>query len=389
MVDSIINDIKVYRGNNKKQLLYEQISHQLRKTIEAGMITLGQRLPTVSEMANQWKVDHRTINSALGQLEGEGLIRREKGRGKGPVVVRNVSGKYSLMFVRLTSDSFIMQITHGIEKFVKEQNVECIIVDGKNSISSFAEVACHPHVDGIIVLPSEKPQLREAIMQSLDFGAKMVFVDRVMEGINVSSISVDHVKGAYQATNHLLRTHGRPVYYLGYDADSLSSVGNRIHGWKIAMREYGYYMLKPYTRYLQMQDETAKYELHLQYDYEAALGLLKEKKEDKYCIFAMNDYVAEGVYLAAEELGMKIGEDIFIVGFGDYPLCQKLSVPLSSVYQANTQVGYEAAKLLYMMITRSVRKPVHRRISAELRIRESSAGKEGIIVESPKDADTA
>jgi DNA-binding LacI/PurR family transcriptional regulator len=81
------------------------------------------------------------------------------------------------------------------------------------------------------------------------------------------------------------------------------------------------------------------------------------------------------VYLAAEQVGLRIGKDVFVVDFGNMPLCRQLSVPLSSIDQASKEVGYEAAKLLYLTAIGSIKCPMHRKVLSELHIRESSTGK--------------
>ena len=100
----------------------------------------------------------------------------------------------------------------------------------------------------------------------------------------------------------------------------------------------------------------------------------KTTNEKKYSIFAINDYIARAVYTAAEVRGLKIGEDIFVSSFGDLPLCEKLTVPLTSVSQSNAKVGYEAANLLYYDFVAINCAPIHHVIPVNLHIRASSTG---------------
>ena len=105
-----------------------------------------------------------------------------------------------------------------------------------------------------------------------------------------------------------------------------------------------------------------------------AQARLEGVQGEKISIFAGSDYVALGVYQAAEQLGLKVGRDIFIVGFGDMPLCHRLDPPLSSVYHFYDRLGYETAKLLHQELVGGVRQPVHRFLPVELRVRASSTG---------------
>jgi DNA-binding LacI/PurR family transcriptional regulator len=113
----------------------------------------------------------------------------------------------------------------------------------------------------------------------------------------------------------------------------------------------------------------------IEYSANIAKKLFESRSEGKICVFAINDYVAKGVFLAAEELGLQVGRQVILAGFGDLPLCNNLRVPLTSVSQSNEQVGYEAARMLYQNVSKGERhEPIHLVLPVELCIRQSSAG---------------
>lgn len=61
--------------------LYLQVSHLMRQKIERGEWGLGMQIPTLNELEQEYQVSRITLRESLGQLEGEGLIRRTRGRG--------------------------------------------------------------------------------------------------------------------------------------------------------------------------------------------------------------------------------------------------------------------------------------------------------------------
>jgi DNA-binding LacI/PurR family transcriptional regulator len=91
--------------------------------------------------------------------------------------------------------------------------------------------------------------------------------------------------------------------------------------------------------------------------------------------FCLNDYIARGVYDAASEMELKIGRDIFIVGFDDLAIASRLRPALSSVRQDFAAMGYRAAALLDTLAPDA--EPVDMRIPVELIIPESS-GEENV-----------
>jgi len=103
-----------------------------------------------------------------------------------------------------------------------------------------------------------------------------------------------------------------------------------------------------------------------------------EKSElEKISIFAVNDYVAKTVYAVAEEQGMVIGRDIFIVGFGDQPFANCFEVGLTTVSQCNERLGYEGARMLFDSINGVSCGQMHLDLPARLVIRSSSMPSNG------------
>ena len=75
-------------------------------------------------------------------------------------------------------------------------------------------------------------------------------------------------------------------------------------------------------------------------------NLLLDDKERPSAIACANDLIAMGVYRAAHERGLKIPDDLSVVGFGDFPAAVYLSPGLTTVHTPMREMGYEAAKVL-------------------------------------------
>jgi LacI family transcriptional regulator len=339
-------------------------------------------LPAVSRIVRQLKVDYRTVNSALELLEEDGLIRREPGRGKGAVVLKNntnVRRKCSIAFPRWCGDAIFVAVAKGIEKFAEKNGIGFTMIDAMRSMDRYLDAVAHvpTNINGLILYPWDTPKYRQAVSQAIKSGMKIVFVDRIIFNANTSSVSVDHFGGAYQATKHLIETHNRPVYYFG-NLKSPSPVHQRYMGWLEAMREYNGQL--DHSKYVCESPRTEGEEVTMpagkwrQLNRKKILNMLKRKKESKYSIFCVNDETALAVYEAAEEMGLQIGKDVYVVGFGDRPYCENLIVPLTSVIQPDEQTGYEAARLLRDKIENVQRHPVHKVLPAKLKIRASSIG---------------
>ncbi len=368
--------VQLERGKGKAKPLYEQLQNHLAKEIKGGKVSAGQRLPSISEMVKQWGVDFQTINKALNHLEEAGLLKREPGRGKGPVILQTMQHDHTIMFIRRNNDSLALEITEGIRKFALEKGVEFIIQEALNSSENYIQMLSHimPKVEGVIVLPEEKPEYYKAVKDVLTSGQKIVFVDRFLDNIPISSVSLDHNGGAYQATKHLLTKHRLPVYCFGVRPYSSSQA--RYQGWACAMREYHFIDLESYlikqsfTNDCFSEDPQQEIENSVKIAYE----FLKNSKGNNTSIFCSTGFEVLGIYQAADRLNLKIGEDIYVVGFGDHTLCRNLNTPLTRVQQNSEQVGYEAAHLLLMELNGFLKSPVRQMLPAQLQIHESSGG---------------
>jgi len=89
-------------------------------------------------------------------------------------------------------------------------------------------------------------------------------------------------------------------------------------------------------------------------------------------VLCVNDYAAQGVYETAASRNLKIGKDIYIVGFGDYPLARFMNPKLTTMRSAMFRMGYDAASLLDQTIQKIFQQPVQIYLPVEMVVRESA-----------------
>jgi DNA-binding LacI/PurR family transcriptional regulator len=77
--------------------------------------------------------------------------------------------------------------------------------------------------------------------------------------------------------------------------------------------------------------------------------LISEQLVD--AVFCLNDKVAQGVYQALDEIGLKVSDDIGVVGYDNYDFCDKLPPTLTTVDYKNLEIGTKAGKVLYKQIS--------------------------------------
>ena len=147
-------------------------------------------------------------------------------------------------------------------------------------------------------------------------------------------MAVDNVQGGYLAAEYLLKKgHTRIGHIAGEQFTR-----QRTCGYLKALKDYGI----PIDRSLVMQGDFS-----IESGYECGKRLLGLGVT---AVFAGNDYMALGVWRAARELGLRIPEDVSLVGFDDDPVAVVMDVPLTTVRQPGTTLGKAASEMLVQKI---------------------------------------
>ena len=150
-----------------------------------------------------------------------------------------------------------------------------------------------------------------------------------------SCVRVDNIHGAMTTTQHLIELGHRRIAFIEGSASSPSALDRR-EGFRLAMAQNGI---------------TVDEDLLLPGDYTmagaaAAMARLLAEKAPPDAVFAANDQMAIGAMWAAMEHGLKVPEDLSVVGFNDTPVAAFLNPPLTSFHIPLRQIGEVAARLL-------------------------------------------
>ena len=174
---------------------------------------------------------------------------------------------------------------------------------------------------------------------------------------------MDDETGAYKAVNHLLRTGKKRIVHLS-GPPQLAIARHRLEGYLRAMKEY---------RITPAEEDIVKCD-----DIESAErlipGILKRTNRPD-AFFAVNDLTAAQTMMIIKQHGLRIPEDIAIVGFTNSQIATLTDPGLTSVDQKGFEMGQEAARLLLDRIEKP-RSPLQNKvITSELVIRGSTSAK--------------
>lgn len=240
----------------------------------------------------------------------------------------------------------------------------------KEDIIAFESLVNHS-VDGLIVATRSNEGGDAHLREIVDSNMPVVVIGRDFQHDLVDSIAADNLRGGFEATQHLIDLgHTR----IGFIGGTLSAAGKlkRLQGYLEALEAHGIEVdERLITGRREAVSDVPGYSTE-KMGYEGMNRLLSLPNRPT-AVFARNDFTAIGAMTAIKKAGLKIPEDIAIVGFDDIPLALHTSPTLTTVRQPMRLQGRLAADLLLQRIeSEEPRERAEHILNCELIIREST-----------------
>src|SRR5665647_2214380 len=189
-------------------------------------------------------------------------------------------------------------------------------------------------VEAVVMIVAHQAAL--TLAQSLHIGVPLVLVEGDLSATPLTA-GVDQIAGARLATNHLLDLGHQSVLHLPGSADWLEAAARR-EGWRLALEERG----RPVPALMVEGDWTSRS------GYQASRAMLSESRPT--AVFAANDQMALGLLRALHEAGLRVPEDVSVVGFDDLPESGYFTPPLTTVRQDFGELGQRIMDLVLRVL---------------------------------------
>jgi LacI family transcriptional regulator len=330
---------------------------QRRTTLSAIAAEAGVSLPTVSKVVNGRRDVAPATRALVERLLDEHHYTRVGTRR------HRRSGLVDLVFNGLDSP-WAVEILRGVEEWgtAHETGVAVSAVrHGNARPASWTSGLASHDTDGVIlvmagVTTSQLEQMRDADIP-------LVVVDPVNPPPpELPSVGATNWAGGLAATEHLLELGHRRIGAIAGPGDYLCSRA-RTDGYRSALERAG-------IRYEPALVRNGDFE------HEGGFvrgGELLDLAEPPSAIFAGSDQQAFGLYEAARQRGLRVPQDLSVVGFDDLPVARWVSPPLTTVRQPLAEMGRAAAQMLDDLIDGVVLRMNRVELSTELIVRESTA----------------
>jgi LacI family transcriptional regulator len=236
--------------------------------------------------------------------------------------------------------SYFAEIYRGVETVARPLGYRNLICNtDEDAAKELDETeALLPRTDGLIVASSLPPGKVGFYKRILKEGAKIVFIDRRLKGLNCPVVMTDDVQVGVLATEHLISLGHRRIGHLR--GTTASTAEGRFEGYRRALEKHRLPLDDALVRDCGFSERDG---------YEATRRWLTEGKVPG-AIFAVNDPAAIGAMQALEEAGRRVGRDVAVVGGGNIHYGDMLRVPLTTVSWSRSEMGQQAARLLLQLI---------------------------------------
>jgi len=337
--------------------LYIQIREIIRSQIEKGERKPMEALPPEEVLCGEYGVSRITIKKALGDLKKDGYVIRIKRKGtfvssEKPREEKKqifAAGKKVIAFVVPDiEDVFISEIYRGVKTVSAEGGYEIVIFSSDKDVekeSGNIELLKESDIEGAIIFPYWGRFNASQILGLKRAAFPFVLIDRFFRDIKTDYVIVDNFRGAYKAVKCLIDSgYKRIGHIMGVDCTANE---DRLEGYRAALSGAGI----PYNPSLVREIQPFETGGNVRFEpddiggYEEARALLSDK-ERPAAIFAGNDYIALGCYKAIKEMGLKVPDDVSVIGFDDLKFSSHLEVPLTTVKQPKYEIGKQACQIL-------------------------------------------
>lgn len=352
------------RGTVQYRHLASELAAAIRKRSSA-----EKPLPSIRDLAKTHKVSVFTVSKALKLLEHQGVIERRWGIGCFPAPKnrpRKRSGRPSCLGIlldpdRAPSDAWSLGLMEALSQALRSEAVRPAYVSWRKDLE------LDPQIDGLIVTSHAMRFDDQGAGHAMAYwlqteaagGLPIVTVDADLPG--AASVQIDNEGGAYQAARHLIQLGHRRIAYVGMPGSTTSR--ERLNGICRALEEVG----ERHDSALVWETKPSPRSIFAQFP-----AFFRSAPFTAVCFF--EDSSAAAAAKAASEMGVRVPQDLSVVGFGNLPLGEFAFLPLTTVDPRPVELAERAVRALLdaANLPSSSGPPLKVRVPCQLILRDST-----------------
>jgi len=330
---------------------------------------------SIKDIARAAHVSHPTVSRALSDsplVNGETAKRiRQIAASLGyrpSAIARSLATKRTKtigVVVTSIADPFIADVISGVEEAANDHGYSVFLANSNANPDREVKVVHSFHerrVDGILVTASRVGALYVPLLSQLKVPIVLIN-NQHPDGTDefIYSVTIDNIKASTEVMRHLIGLGHKRIAYIG-DRGGLQSDNERLAGYRHGLACAGYPFLPDLVVHGDGKPEGGGHAM------EQLLALPKPPT----AVFCYNDMSALGALRVLHGRGIRVPEDLSLVGFDDLAIASYTSPLLTTVSQPKQQMGRMAMEILIKLLSR-VDSKTNIKVEGELIIRESTA----------------
>ena len=334
-----------------------RLSSHKAATIKRVADRAGVSIATVSRVG----ADPGTVSDELRLRVQEAALALNYRPSRAARTLRGLTSKAVGVVIPDLENPFFTAVVRGIDLVLQKAGYTLLLANSDEDAArerNILETLRAEGVAGIIFVPINAA--RDAYRDVLAPPLHTVAVDRSPSNVRSDLVTVDNVEGTRTGVAHLLAMGHRDVALLGGPSRH-STAKERERGYEQALRDAGRPLRPELVYYGDFREGGG-------YDGMKALIALPHRPT---AVFVANNLMTLGAFRALHEAGIRIPEEIAVVGFDDMPWATSLNPPLTVASQPSQEIGSSAADLLLDRIARPDRAIRHLILETKLVVRES------------------
>lgn len=333
--------------------VYRQVEACLLDWIENGHLNPGDRLPSLRDLSESLGITHVTARQAIKGLINRGVVVARQGQGTFVAERETTNLDIGLILPNLSMHGSA-GISRGACEVSLEHDCHVTVLDSHDNpdleVRNLRRVRDNGCA-GAIVFSQMSPETMRELIQMMLSGYPIVLVDRYLSDIPCFAVQSDNVQGGLLATEHLIARGCRRIAIV---SDFVTSgTRGRLEGYREALGRNGI----PY------QSELVAVLPHGKENVRESVRELINSPAPPDGIFFGNDLRALTGIQEIKAAGLRIPDDIAVVGFDDLPISHLSDPPLTTIRQDVDAIGRIAAEMLWTQLG----KPVSQRPEPEIR----------------------
>lgn len=262
---------------------------------------------------------------------------------------------------RLSADAFLPKVLEGVSLVARERRWHVILesVPDVSQPDAYIGLVRSRQIDGIIL---SGPRSDDGQLPRLQAEGFPIVLLGQLADTDFPQVDVDNVAGAQRGVEHLIRLGHRRIGCITNAPLAYTASVDRLTGYRAALEQADIRYDGSLVRYGDLSPESGR---------QAMMALLAHPEGRPSAVFVASDVVAIGALSAVREQGLRVPEDLAIVGFDDIPFARYLAPPLTTIRVPAVEEGIAAARALAHVMSGQPCQPNQSFLPTELVVRAS------------------